>query len=126
MPEVASDVVLLEQGFHSSGKSRDDLVLAPQHVWQLKLQLADLDTMDGELFLGFPEALARFQQCLAGDTADTEASPAQSGNLLDAAHIQTKLGCPNGRNITTRTRTDNDQVMFSNCRHIIPQACDYP
>src|SRR5947207_784342 len=80
---VASDFVLLEKRINALCQSAHNLILAPQHRWQIEFDLRQFDAVLDKFFLCLQEKFARFEQRLARDTSDAQARSAQGWLLLD-------------------------------------------
>lgn len=110
---VLGDLVLLHQEVHTGHAPLGDLATAVERGAKIEGGLAT-DTK-GLGFLGEDVGQLRVpQQCLGRDTPDIEANSAPI-LLLDDGCLQTQLGGANGRDITTGTGSENDDVIV--CSH---------
>ena len=127
------DLVLFEQVHNAVVVLFDDGILAAQHFRQIQTQASDLDTVLGKVVAGMVVMLGRLEQSLGRNAANVGAGATQCGATLgvfpfvDTGHIETKLGCANGGNITARTATDDDHVkLFGHARLLRCQTTGEP
>src|SRR5882724_5926055 len=121
MAGIARDLVFLKERIHAARESRDYLLLAAQHCREIEYDFACFNPVLRQFLFCFPKPLTGFKHCLAGNAADAQARAAECGLLLDASHIHAELRCANGRHITARPSTDNDQIMLHCCHYFEKQ-----
>jgi hypothetical protein len=69
--------------------------------------------MAPEFLFGLPKPFTGFKQRLAWNATNAQASPSQSGCLLDAGDIQAELSCTNRGDVSSRPRSNDYQIVVS-------------
>src|SRR5262249_52000021 len=88
------------------------LVLAGEHRREVEAEVADLDAVTTEAFLGQMIQLAGVEQRLTRDAADVEARPAQGRALLDAGYLHPELRRPDRRHVAAGPGADHNQIVI--------------
>jgi hypothetical protein len=65
--------------------------------------------------------VTRFQQCLAGDTANSQTGASELRILINASGVNTELGGSDRSDVTCGAATEDDKIM-SNGFHFIPSG----
>ncbi len=116
---VARDLVLLEEERHAGGVLLHHRVLALQHLGEVELHAGHVDSEHTQAVLRLLVALARLEERLARDAADSDAGAAELRLELDARGIQPELRGADGRDVATGARPDHHQIVL---RHVTPRA----
>jgi hypothetical protein len=72
---------------------------------------------------GLVEPLARFEQRLAGDAADSQTGASQGGVLVDAANIQPQLRCPDCGDIPAGASANDYKIVVRHNDLLTQKLC---
>ena len=94
------------------GKLQDvwDGILAAEHGGEVQFDTAGFDAVRGQTGFGVLVMFTGFEQRLAGNAADAQAGSAEGGLLFHARRFEAELRGTNGRHITARPGTDDEEV----------------
>ena len=85
-PHKNGHFVLLHQAADTGGQGCNHSVLAGQHGFEVKSDLADTDPVKGQLFFGVMIMLAGIEHGFGRNAADVQTGAAQGATLVDHSH----------------------------------------
>src|SRR5262245_28981413 len=108
---IARNLVLAKERLDTFGKNFYRFFLASHDRGKIELEILGANAMLGEILLGSPEDLARFQERLTRNAADAQAGSAEFLLPFHASNVQPQLRRADGGHVSSRTAANDDEIV---------------